>query len=218
MILAFAGKKRSGKTSACLHLENESVGHGQLFMLNFADPLKEAVRCAWNFDPDQLHGDKKEEIDPRYGVSPRQVMQHFGTEHVRSLCPDLWTLRLGQEIARRRTHTTYAPSVPGRSRELVPMYGGFLVGDLRFPNEFDMLKGLGAKTVWLNRGSVEPVPSRVQRVLRWLRRTPPSADTHASENALLEHVQQGRFDYVIENHGEKRELFAQLDEIVKENR
>lgn len=184
MILAFAGLAGSGKSTAAQYLEGRAPRHARVF--NFADPLKKAVLIAWGFNHAQLYGDAKEVIDARYGVSPRRVMQHFGTEHVRSLCPDLWVHRMRERVGTHMTTSRYTA----------------LIGDLRFGNEFAAIKDWGGTTVWLDRKSTSPMPGA----------------THASENALLEHVQQGRFDYVIENHGEKRELFAQLDEIVKENR
>ena len=125
-IIAFAGPPGSGKTTFCREL---AFIHGYRH-LNFADALKRAAGELWDLSDAQLHGSQKTAIDPRWGVSPRTILQHMGTEHARHLCPDVHVKRLMHVL---RVH--HEP--------------GYCIGDVRFENEFAALKEAGALMVYL---------------------------------------------------------------------
>jgi dephospho-CoA kinase len=92
MIVAFTGPKGSGKTTAAKMLGNYEI-------ISFAAPLKKCLRDLFNFSDTQLTTyEGKEAIDPRYGVSPRIIMQKFGTEFVRKTVPGLWESLLRAKI------------------------------------------------------------------------------------------------------------------------
>lgn len=48
--------------------------------LAFADNVKDVGRILFNFSDEQLYGSKKEIIDERWGITPREFMTIFGTE------------------------------------------------------------------------------------------------------------------------------------------
>ena len=200
MIIAFAGRAGSGKSTSCNYMSDgfEATANGAR-IINFADPLKHAAGMAWGFSHAQLHGHLKEEIDPRYGVTPRKVMQHLGTEHGRHLCEDLWLQRMSQTI------------------KMVPPFKHILIGDLRFPNEFDMLEELGATLVWLDRGSKRLPDGVAKPLVRQMMDAMGGGfvKEHVSETALLQHVNNERFDFVLQNHGSLEQLYGMLNDVVE---
>lgn len=87
-IIGICGRKRHGK---------DSVGH--VLRLNhgyrttaFADAVKRVAMDVYGLSWDQCYGDgpEKEAVDPRWGLSPRVIMQRIGTEVGRSIHPDTW--------------------------------------------------------------------------------------------------------------------------------
>lgn len=58
-IIGITGKKFSGKDTLGSYFVNK-YGYTQLA---YADTLKNAVKCIFDFDDEQLYGSKKEEID-----------------------------------------------------------------------------------------------------------------------------------------------------------
>lgn len=75
-IIAIAGHKRSGKSTVAAHLRDR---YG-FQVIALADPIKAACREIFGWTTEHTDGALKETIDERYGLSPRQAMQHLGTE------------------------------------------------------------------------------------------------------------------------------------------
>lgn len=75
-IIALCGIKRSGKDTAAEYIASK-YGYKHV---KFASPLKEACRLLFGLNNEQVEGDLKEVEDARWGVSPRKIMQFFGTE------------------------------------------------------------------------------------------------------------------------------------------
>ena len=76
MIVGVTGYKRSGKDIVAAVFVN-LYGFRKY---EFARPMKEACAAIFGWGEDELYGSKKEWIDPRWGISPRQALQHLGTE------------------------------------------------------------------------------------------------------------------------------------------
>ena len=76
MIIGIIGKKRVGKDTVADYLVTE-YGFEKMAL---ADPMKKAVKEIFLMTDEQLWGSKKDEVDERYGVSPRRILQVFGTE------------------------------------------------------------------------------------------------------------------------------------------
>lgn len=126
LIIGVSGKKGSGKTTIC-NLIKERYPDFQVY--NWADPLKPAVKSLFNWEHlDLVDGPDKETVDERWGVSPRTVLQHLGTDYLRAVyCDDFFVRNLKHRLAVSR---------PDR----------ILIGDVRFPNEIDFIKSEGV--VW----------------------------------------------------------------------
>lgn len=124
MILGFCGHKGSGKSTAAEVLREEGFTRRAL-----ADPLKEACAIIFNLTQDQLYGDKKEVIDPRWDKTPREIMQLFGTEVGRQIDEDVWIKSLKAHIDG----------------------GDWVVDDVRFVNEAEAIREMGGTVVGLTR-------------------------------------------------------------------
>jgi hypothetical protein len=87
MIVGISGLARSGKDT----LGKLFVDRGMFRRRSFAGNLKQAAQDIFGFDAAQLHGDKKEVIDPYWGFTPRWALQFLGTDLCRKqLDTDIW--------------------------------------------------------------------------------------------------------------------------------
>lgn len=86
MIIGVAGRAYSGKDSIADHLV---ANHG-FVKLSLAAPLKSICAMVFDLSTEQVNGSLKAEVDPRYGKSPRDILQFIGTEGFRSVDPDCW--------------------------------------------------------------------------------------------------------------------------------
>lgn len=128
-VVGIAGRAGSGKSTAAEGFP------GDWDRVNFADPLKHMLVEAGVLTEEQAHGDEKEApLDWLDGVTPRRVMQAFGTEIGRSIHPELW-VRLWRRTA----------------EEVVADGYGVVAADVRFPNEVAAIRALGGEVVWIER-------------------------------------------------------------------
>lgn len=147
-IVGVCGRKRHGKDSVGRVLRD----HFGFTCTAFADPLKRVAMSLYDLSWDQVFGDdaQKEAVIERWGLSPRQILQRFGTEVGRSVHPDTWI---------RNTMDNIQSAVSGRGawlrddvqREFVHRWTAtpkqWVVTDVRFPNEADAIREAGGQ-VW----------------------------------------------------------------------
>ena len=182
MIIAFAGRKQSGKTSACEFTANvySQTMQKNSAIYNFADPLKKMCIDIFGLTYEQCYGsdeNKNEYVncfwpDSGNSMTAREVMQYVGTNVFRKMQHNVWadaTIRKVQD-------------------ENLPLA---LIADCRFPNEVEAVKNAGGLVIKLNRNLY--------------------SSTHESETALDEdRYDQSNFDFVIDNKdlkiGAKNEL------------
>jgi hypothetical protein len=110
--------------------------------LSFAGPLKAACAAIFGFTDEQLNGALKEVPDAKWGVSPRQVMQRFGTDLMRKysnlMVPvknpeDFWITVMAKRIA----------SLPEGTH--------IVISDVRFANEAAFVRQLGGVIIKIDR-------------------------------------------------------------------
>lgn len=139
-LIAIAGKKGSGKSTVANIL---SIKYNYTHIA-FSDPLKQAAAALFQLTHEQLN-DKKEEIDPRWGVSPREIMQFLGTDLIRNQCNRLI----------KTEETVFVANMRIRIEELLKQNGRVVISDLRFPDELKMLIDLGACLIHVDRHLVQ---------------------------------------------------------------
>lgn len=128
-VVAFTGPLTCGKTTAAKVLEREGFTR-----IRFAGPLK-AMLLALGLTREQVDGDLKETpSDLLCGKTPRFAMQRLGTEWGRELIgDDLWLRAFKHQV------DTLPADVP------------VVVDDARFPNEFELIRRMGGKVVYIDR-------------------------------------------------------------------
>lgn len=179
-IALYSPVAQSGKSTTARFLQSIIGGE----RLSFADPMREAIiPIAAPFLPggeaevrEWLKDDRKDyAIIPRLGRTLRYLLQTVGTDYGRNLIhPDLWTM-----IARERTR---------RISEREPA----IIDDLRFENEYAMLRDEDAILVRINR---------------------PDAPISGNRGHVSEHrLDELPFDHVINNTGSKSELARKVAE------
>lgn len=136
-VISLSGARRVGKDTLANYIMGALLEDGlNARTLRFAGPLKQAARVLWDLTDEQVNGAGKDRVDPRWGITPRRILQHLGTEHGRLLCGDLHVRRLLIEIDKLRR---------------AGQYHAVIVTDTRFPNELAALGGRGATTVYMQR-------------------------------------------------------------------
>ena len=172
-IIAFAGRKQSGKTTSAEYVKNvfeqSNRGHKSK-VYNFADPLKEDVCMnVLGLTYHQCYGsdEAKNELVNCYWpgtnaqMTAREVMQYVGTDVFRKLQTNVWS---SATITKIQRHS----------------YDLALIADCRFPNEVDAVKESNGFVIKLSRNLY--------------------GSDHLSEKALDEDVyDQSNFDLVIDN-------------------
>ena len=127
-IIAVMGPKYSGKSIVA-----EALTYQGFTRFAFADKLKEAAMLMYGLAPEQVYGNLKEVIDPRYGIAPRFILQRLATEVCRTIHPDTWVLALERQVLW---------SFRGRYSEIA-----IVIDDLRFLNEAGYIRRWGG-IIW----------------------------------------------------------------------
>ena len=173
-IVGFTGRKFHGKDTAAKKLINDE---GYIH-LSFAEPIKQISKILFSFDDEQLYGNKREVIDERWKITPREAMQYLGTEifreKIQELIPDIgvnfWVRSVQNKISKLKVEN---PDVK------------IVITDVRFQNELDMIREFGGKVIRVKRN----IDNGINQ-------------THASEI----YIDTMNVDYEIENNGTIEEL------------
>lgn len=139
-LIALAGRKQSGKTSACEYISKTFTQQKQEIscIYNFADSLKQLCQDILGLTYRQCYGtdDQKNELVDCYWdnkqLSAREVMQIVGTDMFRKLQHNVWANATIRQI----------------KNEALPFA---LIADCRFPNEVDIVREAGGLVIKLNR-------------------------------------------------------------------
>jgi hypothetical protein len=169
-IIAFAGRKQSGKTTCSEFVANIVTGNllGDVKIYNFADPLKQDI-CIniLGLTYDQCYGsdESKNELVNCFWdnkqLTAREVMQMVGTDMFRAMQTNVWSSATVRKIQQEK------PTVA-------------IIADCRFPNEVDAIKEVGGLVIKLTRN--------------------PYNSDHLSEMALDDNkYNQNNFDLVVDN-------------------
>ena len=182
MIIGITGYAGSGKDTVGRYL----VKHYKYKQYAFADPIKEGIMKMFLMTTDQLWGERKNMIDERYGISPRQLLQYIGTDMAQLELPknypffdatigrNLWSKRFEYEKEKN-------PNV------------NYVITDLRFPHEEEMIRRNEGIIFRVNRDSVVP-----------------KEPVHESESYVFTMTA----DYEIDNNGSFEDLENLINDIM----
>lgn len=171
-IIAFAGRKQSGKTTCSEFIAKYVNGSIETFdsakIYNFADPLKKDI-CMniLGLTHNQCYGediDKNTLTDIEWEgkkLNAREVMQFVGTNIFRKMKNDVWSGATINKIKNEQTKLA-------------------IIADCRFPNEVEAVKDVGGIVIKLTRN--------------------PYNSNHESEVALDEiNYSNSNFDLIVHN-------------------
>jgi len=140
MIIGLTGKAGSGKDTVADYLHRK---YG-FVPFTIAAPLKAGVSELFGIDRGVMEDSVlKEQIDDRYGVTPRKILQRLGTDYVRKeFGEDFFIHRLIQRIT-----------------PLLANDENIVITDVRFNNELQRIKEIqGVHTVFWNISADERLP------------------------------------------------------------
>lgn len=190
----------AGKTTLAqlIYDENKdcfSNGHACVELISFATPMRWMISSLYEYstgyigeDFEELYEEHKEEIEPTLKTSIRHMMRTLGTEWGRNcIRENFWV-----DIAEEKLKSSCASIV--------------VFDDLRFPNEYKMLKKHGARFIKIIRPDVAPPKRSLFRSFLEMLRIVKKP--HASDGAL----EGFYFDLVIENAGTMEEMYGKFKE------
>jgi len=154
-LIGICGRKRHGKDSVGRILRD----YGYMNTA-FADPVKRVAMDVYGLSWDQCYGDgpEKEAVDPRWGLSPRAIMQRLGTEVGRGIHLDTWIRHTLDNVRSAAAGTGFVlRDDAGRAFVRVPppvSSPWWVVTDLRFPNEADAVRAVGGRVLRVVRPSL----------------------------------------------------------------
>jgi hypothetical protein len=206
MIIGICGLIGSGKDTIADYLQNIH----QFRRESFAHTLKDAVASVFGWDRELIEGrtrqsrEWREQVDPWWAerlnmptLTPRYVLQHWGTEVARrGFHDDIWIASLENKL-RKTTDDV-------------------VISDCRFPNEIAAIRRVGGRVIRVHRGpepawysvaqaaNAHPQPNASSVILRDL-------GIHASETAWI----GTHFDAVIDNNADGMDhLYQQINDLV----
>lgn len=186
-IIGLCGCKRAGKDTVAEYLVSRYPT--QMRHAKISTVLKDTLRNLFNFRPEQLEGPEKEDVDPRYGVSPRKLMQFFGTEimqmELQKVMPDV-----GRSFWIRQFIERELPPLNPQNQEPIKTV---VLSDLRFMHEYEELCRVDPHALFIR-----------------IERSGAQPDAHVSEHAY----KTIPVENVLRNDGTKQELYAQLDALM----
>jgi hypothetical protein len=138
-LIAICGEKRSGKDVLAQHLVDN---HGYT-KISFADPLKKVVKTLFNFtdiqvgiDEKNCIGHEKDTVDDKWGISPRQALQFFGTEvlqyKIQELLPGIKRDFFAESLISRINLENNSDNSDNNKK--------YVISDMRFLHEYEKLK------------------------------------------------------------------------------
>jgi hypothetical protein len=156
--------------------------------LKFAQPIKDALARLFDLDERHVDGELKDVEHERWGVSPRVLMQWFGTD----------VMQHGLASVAPRIGRTFWCDKMRASLEDARMRGrDVVISDLRFQHELDALRrwyGCVAGDALLVVRIVRPAPGRARS---------DDVDAHESESGVAD---VGPVDVTLLNDGTRDEL------------
>ena len=141
----------------------------------------------FDFSSNQLNDDK-EKIDDRWNVSPREVLQKFGTEMCRhdleKYLPKIKETMNNETIWIKLFRIFYEKN---KDKDII-------ITDVRFLDEINAIRSIGGKIVKIERDNLE-------------------YDGHSSEKDI-DNYDESLIDYKIDNNYTFDDLYSQIDTII----
>jgi hypothetical protein len=184
-MIGFLGKRHSGKDT----LSDYLVDNYNYKKRAFAYPLKMCAKALFGFTYKQLYTEEKENKDPYWEISPRNVMQILGADIIRDQFPKYFKL---PELKNNFW-------IKSAERWLQKQNKKFVVwSDVRFQNEADFILNNGGIVIKIIRPTQEDKKDNV--------------DQHQSEKSV---DKVKNYSLIIYNNGNIEDLYEKMDKIME---
>uniref|UniRef100_A0AB74UND6 DNMP kinase n=1 Tax=Caulobacter phage BL57 TaxID=3348355 RepID=A0AB74UND6_9VIRU len=163
-IVAITGPRGHGKSTAAAALEARGYVH-----LNFADPLREIAKIAYGLTMKEMLDPvlKETKLDRWPFKSPREILQHIGTDMFRNYVDDTWVQAWANKAK------AYLDGKVANGFGGVRVVEGVVCSDCRFLNEAAAVRAMGGAII---------------RVQDPRKHTADAASQHASETEMAKIV------------------------------
>lgn len=121
--------------------------------IGFADGLKRTLMDSFEFTYEQLWGSShlRNEIDLRYGFSPREALQKIGSTYT-GLYKNVFVDEVFEAIDMCKTSNFFYSSISGLMTNVDDKkYNGVIISDGRYINELEAVRNAGGKLVRIKR-------------------------------------------------------------------
>ena len=209
-VIGICGLIGSGKGTVADHLVKNDYKK-----ISFADKLKDGVSTIFSWDRAMLEGDTKESRAWREqpdvfwtkelgkDITPRLVLQLFGTDCMRNGFDDsIWVNLVKKEILEN----------PDQN---------YVIPDVRFPNEIDVVKNLGGQVWQVRRGNLPDWWATAINVNQnWETRSENHSmkvifpEVHQSEWRWVD--DDDKFDRIIENNDTLDKLIEHITSVISQ--
>jgi hypothetical protein len=203
-IIGLVGLIGSGKGTVADYLVNKHKFRN----ISFANHLKDAVSAVFSWPRNLLEGDTeysrqwRDEVDEWWSerlnipnLTPRWVLQYLGTDVLRkNFHDDIWIASLEYQL-------------------LGEAQTNFVISDVRFPNEIEMIKKLGGEIWHVQRGKMPEWADIEYQDFQDLKRhmTLYHKDVHASEWSWI----LNKPDVLIKNNTALNDLYQCIEQCLK---
>jgi hypothetical protein len=133
VLIGLCGKALSGKDTVGNYLHDRY----DFYRTAIAAYPKRVLKNLYDLSYEQLWGDQKEVVDPRYGFSPRYIMQFWLNDCCKHIDPNIW-IRICQQTVNAALAT----------RSVV-------VTDVRFQDEAQMIRNLNGYLIKIFRDGAQ---------------------------------------------------------------
>jgi hypothetical protein len=172
MLIGIAGAAGSGKDTVADFL----VQHHAFCKLSWAGPLKAGLAAMGMAEPAD-RADKEKPV-PGFDFTWREAAQKLGTEWGRALDPNIWIKMAARKLDQHPNNY-------------------WVISDVRFSNEADMIRERGGFIIFVNRPGAE------------LAKLGASESQHASEKGVMVHPDR---DVIIINDGTMEDLYLKVED------
>jgi hypothetical protein len=183
MIIAICGMKRCGKDTVANRLSTILTTYKHT---KIAAPLKDMCGQLFDWSSQQMEDDTKDNVDPRWGISPRKALQFVGTEvmqyKMQELLPDVGRNFWISKLLNSASTTTQ----------------NMIISDMRFVHEDEMIKA-----------NTESYRSLIIKVTR-----PCVPSTVLCDHSSEQEWELIKEDVLIVNDGSIDELNAKVDDVI----
>lgn len=190
LLIGLHGKPRVGKDTLANHL----IAQHKLLRFGPSVPVKDTTAAMFDIPREYLDDDKmKDEMDPFWGMTYRQMAQKVGKESSRDVFgDDIWLRHVEKKLKEIETNPY---SLKDLNIHQPKRYNGIILADIRYANEIEWVKKHGGDVIFVLRDNA-----------------PKSSDTgHVVDAGLPTDLA----DILVYNNGTIEELYANFDRLFK---